>query len=347
MIEETNKLILDFAKRIIWKPKELPLLSAPAGKEFPPFIFNIDKFLRDKCNEGKLILPELRKEGNMSIGIYSDYGGEHQKNHYNTYTFLVCGFNHSYGLKSAMKDIRKKFKLGDTEISFKNFQFGPIQRALESYLNTVNFMVVGLLYTVVVSKDIESLFGVDKTNKFLLSEILENANLGKWKPKVAEKLLRIVHTIAYLTALLSKEGQRIFWMTDHDAIASNTVQHDFTIKIFQNILPLYTKNKYDLIKGAVPFVEKSIEYLDFLSLADITAGSIERYFSVKKSRMEKLVMVKTGAEKVLKWLGHDGVGLKKQTIIIEKNPTSKGEIIFADVKFIDLQPNKNAHIVKL
>jgi hypothetical protein len=55
----------------------------------------------------------------------------------------------------------------------------------------------------------------------MLVKLLEDMGLGGREPREVEKLLRIVHMVAYLIALLGVDGQKIFWMSDHDAICAN------------------------------------------------------------------------------------------------------------------------------
>lgn len=333
--------IEEYAKLINWKPKKLEPLSPPDNLKYPSIITIMHDFLSQKCVENKLLLPEIRKNGNESIGIYTDFGGEHKESKYYTYSILICGYNHSFGLNEEMKKLRQKFKQGNKEISFKDFAFGPIKRALEDYLNTIDFFVVGLLYNVVISKNIYSLFGLDKSNKNFITDLLNDRNLGEWKPKVAEKNLRIIHIVSYLINLLTRSDQKILWMTDNDAIAPNHKKHLETLEIFKNVLPLYTTNKYKMIGGALPFEENGISFLDFLSITDIAAGTLEQYFTERCKGLGK-IEVKEGAEKVLQWLAHDGIGLKKQTIFL--NLDDSGNILIGDVDIKDLQEDSNQKI---
>ena len=64
-------------------------------------------------------------------------------------------------------------------------------------------------------------------------------------------------------------------------------------------------------------------FLDLLSAADIVAGSLEHYFT--KGAHEADVEISEHANKVLKWLANEGVGLKKQNIIIRTN--DEGSIV--------------------
>ena len=110
----------------------------------------------------------------------------------------------------------------------------------------------------------------------------------------------------------------MIWMTDNDAIASNDKQTMNAIRLLQAVLPLYTDNQYDTTGVALPFQERNVQTLDLLSATDLVAGAVERYLSLR-DEMGELTM-KQGAEKILQWLGHDGVGLKKFVIQIYREP---------------------------
>jgi hypothetical protein len=103
------------------------------------------------------------------------------------------------------------------------------------------------------------------------------------------------------------------------------------LQLFHNVLSLYTTRKFELIGGALPFSEHSTDFLDLLSAADIVAGSIGQYFTERDEVGEQNVCVKEGAEKVLVWLGHDGLALKKFCIQLALG--DDGTIRFGAVEF--------------
>jgi hypothetical protein len=95
--------------------------------------------------------------------------------------------------------------------------------------------------TVIVDRRVLSLFGPqDRSTGLALSQRLEDQGFGQFKPKIAEKALRVVHAAAFLTALLGHEGRKIFWMSDHDAICPDAEAHKRLLQLFHNVLTLYT-----------------------------------------------------------------------------------------------------------
>ncbi|WZB75511.1 hypothetical protein WJ972_03785 [Achromobacter insuavis] len=219
----------------------------------------VSKKLIAQESRKELLLPNLRDE-NSSIAIYSDYGGESHNSKYLTYSFLICAWDQTGAFHASMQKIREKFKLNEPfkEISFKDFRYGPISRALDDYLKNLSNLVNGLLLTVVIEKSVGSVFGEEeKSAHQFITKTLGDAGFGSWKPDVAEKILRIVHFPAYLVALLSKPGQNVFWMTDHDSIAPTEEQHKKVLNLFGNLLPHYCKHELGTISGAVPFKSRS------------------------------------------------------------------------------------------
>ncbi|WP_345841381.1 hypothetical protein [Shewanella algae] len=340
----TNKELIKFANRLVKKTNTIDVLKQDYQGQYSSLVTLVDDSFKKSLHDKTLLLPELNNDGNESTAIFSDYGGEAPDSDYLTYSFLICGWNHSYGLEVEMKSVREKHGLGEKEISFKDFRYGPIRRALPEYLQCLNNYTFGLLFTVVVDKKVGDFFNPDPSNPKAVVQQLEQAGLGVWKPKVAEKLLRITHIAAYLAGLLANSEQKLLWMTDSDAIASTDKQLHLLLKTFERILPMYTKEPFKLLGGAIPFEERSVKMLDLLSCADIAAGCIEHYFT-RKARMQDSLTIKEEANLVLEWLGRDGVGLKKKTIMIQlgEDPT---KVVFGEVK-IEAEDNGEMQFVPI
>ena len=124
-------------------------------------------------------------------------------------------------------------------------------------------------------------------------------------------------------------------MSDHDETCANAEMHNRLLALFHNVVSLYTTKQYGLIGGALPFSQRETDYLDLLSVADIAAGAVAQYFSERAKVGDQNVRVKEGAEKVLMWLGHDALALKKMCILI--CPGEDGVILSGTVKFTPKQ----------
>jgi hypothetical protein len=182
----------------------------------------LETLLQERNARRLLVLPNLTAFSNDDLGVFSDYSGEDHSASYLTYSVLVCGYRRTGAFSERMKGVRKTYKLGDKEIAFKDFWMGQIQASLGDYLDAANWLR-GFLCTMAVDKRIPTLFGPlnDPSVPDMLAEILEDVGLGGRGSREVEKLLRIVHMVAYLIALLGVDGQKILWMSDHDATCAN------------------------------------------------------------------------------------------------------------------------------
>ena len=275
----TDPKLIAKARELILHRPNLNVLRAEHEGGYSPLVQVLEAELKKREAAGNLLLPDLSALANQTIGIFSDYGGESDGNYY-TYSFLLCSWGSLAPFKREMKKLRSKCAMGSKEIEFKDFGMAIIKNALPAYLGVLDGYVPGLLFTLIVDKRLVSVFGPqDKSTTKALARLLDEKGFGKPTPRVAEKVLRVVHTAAFLTALLGPEGQKIFWMSDHDAICANAEMHNRLLALFHNVLGLYTTCKFGLIGGGRPFDERSTDFLDLLSAADIVAGSVGQYFT--------------------------------------------------------------------
>lgn len=335
---EIPQEVIDLAAKLTLQNPCLSII--PENDEYPWFIQEYQKNLQALEARTELLLPNI-KDDNESIAVFSDYGGESSDSKYHTYSFLICAWNQTGSFTEEMVKLREKHGLNDPfkEIAFKDFRYGPIKRSLDQYLKNLSNFVNGYLLTVVIDKSVGTIFGQNKkeTSKYIMETLKENG-FGEWKPGVAEKLLRITHFSAYLVALLSREGQKVIWMTDHDSIAPTSERFNETLKLFSNLLSHYCKHELSTIGGAVPFEEKSAQFLDLLSATDITAGAIEHYMTRGHGKDEE-PEVKEEANQVLCWLSGQGVALKKHTMIIRKE---SGGLVTGTLDFTLKETDPNA-----
>lgn len=325
------KKLIDLATKLTLHGANLTVV--PDTDDYPWFIREFQKQLLALESRNELLLPNIRDD-NESIALFSDYGGESSDSKYLTYSFLVCAWNQTGHFNEAMEELRNDTGLNNPlkEIAFKDFRYGPIKRALEGYLKNLSNYVNGYLLTVVVvvEKSLGSIFGTDRkaTHEHITKTLSENG-FGSWKPEVAEKILRITHFSAFLVALLSRAGQKVVWMTDHDSIAPTNERFMDVLNLFSNLLRHYCKHELSTIGGAVPFEEKSPMFFDLLSATDVVAGSVEHYFSRSYGRNDE-PLIKDEANRVLQWLSGQGVALKKHAMIIRSQDDG---LVSATLKF--------------
>ncbi len=313
----------------------LPFLRRdPPTTQYSTLIESIEYLLLESHRQRKLILPELSAFNNRSLGIFSDYSGE-GSGRYFVYSVLVCGLNMSGPFGARTQEIRRRFGLGEKEIAYKDLTMGQVCRVLPDYLAAADELP-GFLCTVAVDKRIRSVFAIEQDARRLLVAALDGIGLAVRKPDVAEKLLRIVHLTAYLTALLGHDGQNVFWMTDHDQICPTPNQHMQLLEAFARVLLLYQRpgTVFGKMGGATPFTKRSLETDDLLSLPDLAAGVLGDYLSKRDVVRPDEIRVKEGADNVLLWLGNAGIGLKKSCFFLqagEGGAVQRGAIEFAAI----------------
>ncbi|MBY3312535.1 MULTISPECIES: hypothetical protein [Rhizobium] len=327
---EQVRFLTDFANSLVLKRPDLEILKPDL--ECNELVKILQDMMQKSHRRGRLILPNLAAHGNETVAIFSDYAGE-SSGDFHTYTFLTCGYNTNASFIRKMTDIRATWQLGDKEIAFKDFRMGQMQRALPDYLKAADLLVHGFLLTVVIDKGLLTVFGAnEKKTRASLSETLQTAGLGSWKPESAEKLLRVVHTVSFLVALLARPGQKIFWMSDNDTICANEALHRHALDLFSRTVGHYAPGRhFPVFGGGAPFKDSSLGLTDLLSLADITASSVEHYLTRKNASDTVDFEVKAGSHSVLQWLAHDGLSLSKMTLIVR--PGVDGGIETANLGF--------------
>lgn len=331
-----DQTLLSLAKSLIKQNPNLEILRPEFAGQYSPLVESLQMQLQQQNARGKLLLPNLEIWGNKSIAIFSDYSGESSGNYY-TYSFLVCAMDTLGFFHKEMRKLRSKHALGEKEFAYKDFRMGSMRNALPEYLTLLDQYVPGLLFTVAIDKKLLSVIGPPtkealKTNIKILTE----AGLGSPKPAVAEKLIRVVSIAAFLVGLLAQSGQKIFWMSDHDAICANSEMHSRMLSLFQKAISLYSDDTFPLIGGARPFDERSTDYLDLLSATDVIASSLEHYLTRRDNMGQENATVREGADKILYWLSHDGLSLKKFNMIIRSDKDyaiNSGTIEFTPVEY--------------
>ena len=347
-IESFDKI--KFANEMVLKNPPIPILESVQGA--PVFIQIIEEMLLEAKKRKMLLLPNLHNHIE-SVGVFSDYSGESSQEKFATYSFLFAGCDvlPSFYFKKQ-KEIRERYKLNKPykEISFKSLGYSPLRRALPELLEAAE-LIPGLLFTMVVDKSIISIIG--ENSRSTLNEVttvLKNNNLGEWKNETAEKLMRIVHTVAYWLTVLTRDGQNVFWMTDDDSIAANQKKKDALGNLFSRLLRLLYSNskQFPKIVYATPFDRQAVsqekyDLNDLLSISDLVAGSIASYFSAIRTQEDP--MIKDTSNQILIWLCNQCIGLKKFTMLFDLD--SCGTVRGSILKFSPKNKNLEAECIPI
>lgn len=265
---------------------------------------------------GKLVsLPDFSKD--KELFILSDFGGEHKGANFTTYSILICSADKRVVFEEKTKELRVKNGLNNPwkEFGFKDLNYGPISRSLEGFLSLADNFIHGVLITISVDQRIPSLFGLEKKEaQNEIVELFRNNDLGEWKGKESEKVLRVCHAISVFMSLLAYPDQKILWLCDHDSINVDGKKRDFahTKKIFGHCLAMYSDNLYEIYGFAKPFKEDA-GTTDLLSLADFSAGMIQEILQSEIAK--KHVEPSDEKAKLAKWMGTESAFLRKVNLV--------------------------------
>lgn len=331
-----------YAQALLLPKKEIRLPVIPIlneGENIPLLYKGLNDALMSRLSKNALLLPNFNDC--ETVAIFTDYGGESKDSKYLTYTITLVDYNRLAFFQDTMKKIREKHRLNMPikEIAFKDLKYGPIKRSLGEYLDTINDLVNGIAFTLVVDKEIYSLADInEKQSKKLIAKTLKEKGYGTFKPDVAEKVYRIITLISYLVHLLVPYGKKIFWMSDQDSTIATGEKHQNIARLMQNAIHSFDNAKYDTIGYGKPFSkQEDTLFLDLLSISDLKAGAIEHYLTRKKTLSNSDFSINNGAVEITNWLANNGIAFKKLTYIIDYDNDKK---VF-NGNFLDFQLSEN------
>lgn len=205
-----------------YKPFKIPKLT----EEHPLYARALAPWI-----EGVERLPDFN--GDNTLYLLSDFGGEHKGAGFRTYSFLILSKDKNAIFETESKKLRTEFGLNVSEpfkeFSLKEFSNGQIAGALPELLKLADSCIHGVLFTLAIDSKLDTVFDVSKNKSYAkLIKGLEENNLGVWKGKEAEKLLRICNILAMFMSLLSRDGHNFLWICDHDSINEDGNSRDFS-----------------------------------------------------------------------------------------------------------------------
>ncbi|WP_315807383.1 MULTISPECIES: hypothetical protein [unclassified Bradyrhizobium] len=201
--------------------------------------------------------------------LVADFGGHHQKQHFDTYTFLILDFAKNQEWLAWQNHFRCTILPNRRRMSFKALNDGMRRRALVPFMRAAAG-IEGCLAQFAVSKIGGSLFtraSEDERGKVLLKG---------WKPNVQERLLRVLHLSAFLLSGLSAPGQDVVWIIDEDDIAANVAMLTDLTELFARTISSYSSHTLGHIRcGTTATADDGHLVLeDLTAIADLTTGAL-------------------------------------------------------------------------
>ncbi len=269
--------------------------------------------------------------GAQSIGVFSDYAGDH--GNFSTYTFLFANLGALSSFRESVIKARHVHGLhAKKEIAFKSLQNGPMRRVLPDFLKAAD-QVPGLLFTLVADNQIESVVDVEAKTAEEATAQLSHFGFRSWlKPKQRERLARILHCVSYWLSLFGRKDMKVFWQTDNDSIFGPTSNVQEFREVYGRALSLFNCPEFEVAGFARSFDSEPDRLFsqDALSVADLVAGAMAAYLSDSRAEAKHASKHKEVGQ-ILSLLDHQGVFLKKLNLILERCPDGSVQHGFLNV----------------
>jgi len=271
-------------------------------------------------------LPDLHN--GRTLIVVSDYSGQHKTVNFESLSFLIADLDKCNVWEQRRKFWRQRFLPDGRRMAFKSLKDPVKERALEEFLDSAN-SIVGLSITVLVHKDIRSLFGDGKGISWVNPEL---AAYSHWPKHTFEKMLRVVHFVSFFIAGFSRPGQNILWITDEDDIAANESRLRELTKILSNVSSHYISHDMGHLRcGTTKSDDGSRQLEDLASIPDLVAGMLTEAMSEQRKQglsvgggiinpPSKGLKQKVG--KLMNWFATNREPLKRLVFSIEPVPNS-------------------------
>jgi hypothetical protein len=258
--------------------------------------------------------------------LVADFGGHHQKQHFDTYTFLILDLVKNQKWLAWQRHFRHADLRNRRRMSFKALNDGMRRRALVPFMRAAAG-IEGCLVQFAVSKVGGSLFTVGSEDE------LGRELLKRWKPNVQERLLRVLHLSAFLLSGLSVPGQDVLWIIDEDDIAANVGMLTDLTELFGRTLSSYSSHTLGHIRCGTTATadDGGLALEDLAAITDLTTGALgelctgfvtEDVFP-RKGLITPLPANLTWKTKLIaSWMAAPGFPIRRNTTILELRPGS-------------------------
>jgi hypothetical protein len=258
--------------------------------------------------------------------LVADFGGHHQKQHFDTYTFLILDLTKNQEWLAWQRHFRHAISRNHRRMSFKALNDGMRRRALVPFMRAAAG-IEGCLVQFAISKAGGSFF-TGASEDELGGELLK-----RWKPNVQERLLRVLHLSAFLLSGLSVPGQDVLWIIDEDDIAANVPMLTDLTKLFGRVLSSYSSHTLGHIRCSTTAKadDGGLALEDLAAIADLTTGALGELCTGFVTddvfpRMGLITPLPTNLSRKTKliasWMAAPGFPIRRHTTILELRPGS-------------------------
>jgi hypothetical protein len=265
-------------------------------------------------------LPRTR-----TLLMVADFGGHHQRQLFDTYTFLFLDIGKNAEWFVRQRYYRSHILPNKRRMSFKALNDSQRRDALVPFLQMAS-RIEGGLVQFAISKVGGSLFaGASEENAGA-------ALLSLWKPAVQERLLRIIHLSSFLLSGFSAPHQDLLWIIDEDDIAANVPQLTQLTEVFSRVFSHYATHGLRHIRcGTTKSDDGTLALEDLTAVADLTTGALGEVCTgfidqAGFPRPNLVTPLPSGlswkTRLIASWMGVDGWPLRRHTTVLELEPSS-------------------------
>ncbi len=253
--------------------------------------------------------------------LVADFGGHHQKQHFDTYTFLILDLAKNHDWLVRQRQFRDAILPNRRRMSFKALNDGMRRQALVPFMQAAAG-IEGYLAQFAISKAGGSFF-TGPAEDAVGAELLK-----LWKPNVQERLLRVLHLSAFLLSGLSSPGQDVIWIIDEDDIAANVGLLTNLTRLFQRVMASYFSHSLGHIRCSTTGIadDGSLILEDLAAIADLATGALgelctgfvnEKVFPRKGliTPLPKQLTWKTNL--IASWMAATEFNVRRHTTILE------------------------------
>jgi hypothetical protein len=258
--------------------------------------------------------------------LVADFGGHHEKQHFDTYTFLILDPIKNQGWLAWQRHFRHDILPNRRRMSFKALNDGMRRRVLVPFMRAAAG-IEGCLVQFAISKVGGSLFtkaSEDDRGRELLK---------RWKPNVQERLLRVLHLSALLLSALSAPDQDVLWIIDEDDIAANVTMLTDLTELFARVLSSYSSHALRHIRCGTTATadDGGLALEDLAAIADLTTGALGELCTgfvtndtfPRKGLITPLPTNLSSKTKLIaSWMAAPGFPIRRNTTILELCPGS-------------------------
>jgi hypothetical protein len=297
------------------------------------FANELSRYIYNQEGLGKIYLPNLKESDNLYLFSDYSYNSEQQLI---AYSILITDNESFISFKANQKFFWEESSLDVRVIEYKKLNDQIRRKALSPFLHFCN-NINGLVLTILFNKSTKSIFQTERPKQ------LEN-QMKVWKSEeIQEKFLRLREIIIAMLNGLSRQSQKICWITDNDDIVAN----DSQLRAANEILK-QTFDKYlDFKIGGCELKTTSMDSPDSVfeklcSLTDLCAGGLvdfigdyekQNLIGLSSEILNPIDHSKDKVNPITNWLSKNEEGNMLKKITIEIRETDINNLLIQAYRF--------------